>query len=133
MTRTESATTTNLADFGARERKMAADLLTASIEQGFPDDFEDDGITLMMNSNSGNVFFTNANFDVAMMNGGRLELFYSCPQCGAEGFREDIHDADTAVDLNTECVRYLRNIGVDEEDERIRGAVSEDDEDDAAN
>jgi hypothetical protein len=46
-------TTTNLADFGWRERKMAAELLTASCEQGFPEDFEDEGVILMFNRSSG--------------------------------------------------------------------------------
>ena len=62
--------------------------------------------------NSGNVFLTNANYDVAMMNGDTLESFYSCPNCGHEGFKEDMsHDGDA------ECKRYLRDIGVEEEEE----------------
>lgn len=65
---------------------MAEELLKASREQGFPDDFDDNETTIMMNMNSGNVFFTNADYQVAMMNGDKLELFYSCPQCGNEGF-----------------------------------------------
>ena len=129
MSARDTVTTTDLADFGWRERRMAAELLTASCDQGFPDDFADDRVTIMLNRNSGNVFFTNEDFEVSMMNGPKLESFYSCPECGAEGFREDIHDGDTAEDLNAECVRYLRAIGVDEEDERIRGAVVEEEED----
>jgi len=102
------STTTDLSQFGYRERKMAAELLTASVEQGFPDDFDDDGVTVMMNMHSGNVFLTNADYQVAMLNGDKLESFYSCPQCGHEGFAEDMaHDAD-----NAECQRYLQDIGV---------------------
>lgn len=118
------STTTNFADFGYRERKMAADLLNASIDQGFPADFADDEVTIMMNSDSGNVFFTNADSDVCMMNGDKLESFYSCPQCGAEGFADEIHDGDTPDTLNAECVRYLRDIGIN--DERTAGAPDED-------
>ena len=40
-------TTTNLAGFGWRERKMAAELLTASCEQGFPEDFEDEDVIFL--------------------------------------------------------------------------------------
>jgi hypothetical protein len=110
-------TTTDLSKFGWRERKMAAELLTASCEQGLPDDFEDDAVTIMMNMNSGNVFLTNADFQVAMMNGDKLESFYSCPECGHEGFKEDM-----AHDGGAECQRYLRDIGAiepveDEHDE----------------
>jgi hypothetical protein len=104
----DEITTTDLSNFGYRERKMAAELLTASVEQGFPDDFEDDGVTVMMNRNSGNVFLTNSNYQVAMMNGNKLESWYTCPYCGHEGFKEDMeHDAQ-----NAECTRYLEEIGV---------------------
>jgi hypothetical protein len=117
--KTYERTTTDLSEFGWRERKMAAELLTASCEQGLPEDFEDDAITIMMNRKSGNVFLTNSEFQVAMMNGEKLESFYSCPQCGHEGFKEDMeHDG------NAECARYLRDIGVTaetEEDEQEEG------------
>lgn len=104
--------TSDLSQFGYRERKMAAELLTASVEQGFPEDFDDDGVTVAMNRNSGNVFLTNAEYQVAMMNGDKLESWYSCPECGHEGFKDDMeHDG------NAECRRYLRDIGVIEADE----------------
>ena len=105
-------TTTNLADFGWRERRMAAELLTASCDQGFPKDFEDSGVTIMMNQSSGNVFLTNEECQVAMMNGEKLESFYSCPECGHEGFKEDMRHEG-----NAECTRYLQDIGVVEQEE----------------
>jgi len=82
-------TTTDFSKFGYREREMAEELLKASREQGFPDDFNDDETQIMMNMDSGNVFFTNADCQVCMMNGDKLESFYSCPECGNEGFDED--------------------------------------------
>lgn len=106
-----SGTTTDLSEFGYRERKMAAELLTASCK-GLPDDFDDDGVTVMMNKNSGNVFLTNSDFQVAMMNGENLESFYSCPECGHEGFKDEMqHDGDV------ECRRYLREIGLDDSED----------------
>lgn len=83
-------TTTNFADFGWRERKMAAELLVASCEQGFPDNFEDDEVQIMMNQNSGNVFFTNSEYQVCMMNGTDLEMFYTTPYHGHEGFADEL-------------------------------------------
>jgi hypothetical protein len=83
-------TTTDLSKFGWRERRIAAELLTASCDYGFPDDFADDEVQIMMNTQSGNVFLTNADFQVAMMNGDKLESFYSCPECGHEGFKEEM-------------------------------------------
>ena len=107
-------TTTNLADFGWRERKMAADLLVASCDHGFPDDFSDDEVAIMMNKNSGNVFFTNADCQVAMMNGDDLESFYTTPYSGHEGFAEDLKDEfqSSPEDWNAEDVEYLHDIGV---------------------
>ena len=106
-------TTTDLSKFGYREREMAAELLNASIKQGFPDDFEDYETTIMFNTYSGNVFFTNSDFQVAMMNDDKLESFYSCPYCGHEGFAEDMeHDPK-----DDDCTRYLIDIGVIEDPE----------------
>lgn len=85
-------TTTDLADFGWRELMMAAELLNALIKQGSPDGFESDRIQIMMNRNSGCVFLTNAEYQVAMMNGDHLETWYTDFEDGAEGFKEDLPD-----------------------------------------
>lgn len=69
-------TTTNLADFGIRELAKLAELIEAMKEQGLPDDFSDDGVVPMMNKASGNVFLTNSNYEVAMLNGDDIESFY---------------------------------------------------------
>jgi len=86
----EEMTTTDLAYFGYRERKLAEELLRAWREQGLPDDFLDEEVTIMMNKNSGYVFLTNSEFQVAMMNGDKLESFYTCFNCGNEGFKDDM-------------------------------------------
>ena len=85
-------TTTNLSDFGHRERAMAEELLHAWNSGKLPEDFYDDEVTIMMNTYSGNVFLTNSEYQVAMMNGDTLEMFYSCPECGHEGFKEEFED-----------------------------------------
>lgn len=104
----ESITTTDLSKFGYRERTIAERLLRAWREQGLPKPFYDGGgVTIMMNTYSGSVFLTNRDFQVAMMNGDKLELFYSCPICGHEGFLEEMgHEYN-----NPECEEYLRDIG----------------------
>ena len=103
----QEITTTDFSKFGYREREMAEELLKASRTQGFPDDFDDDDITIMMNMNSGNVFFTNAEYQVAMMNGDDLESFYSCPICGHEGFLDEMEHGED----DEECQEYLNDIG----------------------
>src|SRR5258706_694807 len=86
-------TTTDLSKFGYIERVEARRLLETWETQGLPEDFEDDEVTIMFNAHSGNVFLTNSEFQVSMMCDGKLESFYSCLQCGNEGFDgEDGHE-----------------------------------------
>lgn len=87
-------TTTDLAKFGFREIEMLRDILDAWVKNGLPANFDGDGVHPMMNMNSGNVFLTNENYDVAMMNGDDLESFYNCPECGHEGFADEMRDTE---------------------------------------
>ena len=87
--KTPEINTTNLADFGSRERGLLIELLTAWQNQGIPDDFYGDEVTAMMNRNSGYVFLTNSDYQTAMMNGDKLEIWHNCGNCGHEGFAED--------------------------------------------
>lgn len=99
-------TTTNMAEFGYIEREEAEKLLKASRLQGFPEDFSDDEVTIMFNTMSGSVFFTNAEYQTAMMNGEDLESFYSCPVCGHEGFLDEMEHGEN----DKECQEYLIDI-----------------------
>lgn len=85
----QTATTTDLADFGSRERWLLVELLTAWDQQSLPEEFCDEEVRPMMNRNSGNVFLTNSEYQTAMMNGGKLEIWHNCSNCGHEGFEED--------------------------------------------
>jgi len=87
--RTQEITTTDLADFGLREREELVHLLNAWNHQGLPKDFYDVEVRAMMNLNSGYVFLTNSEYEVAMMNGAKLEMWHHCSNCGHEGFQED--------------------------------------------
>ena len=96
-------TTTDFSRFGSREREMAEELLKAWREQGLPDDFYNDEVTIMMNFYSGNVFLTNADYQVAMMNDDALESFYTDFETGEEGFKEELtEEALTRLGLNEE-------------------------------
>jgi hypothetical protein len=89
MSDRQDPTTTDLADFGSRERGLLVALLQAWKKQGLPEDFEGNEVVPMMNRNSGNVFLTNSEYQVAMMNGDTLESWYYCGKCGHEGFLDD--------------------------------------------
>ncbi len=68
-------TSTDLRVFGFRELKIGAELLEAYCEN--PLDFLCDGVHLMMNTHSGYVLLTDEDYNVAMMNGDKLEQFLS--------------------------------------------------------
>ena len=94
-------TTTDLKDFGFRELRMAADLLTSYCES--PPEFLSNGVHLMMNTHSGCVFLTDEDFSVAMMSGTALEQWHSCPECGAEGFADELPDSEC-------CRQFLQEV-----------------------
>ena len=110
----DTITTTDFSEFGWRERKMAAELLNALCNQGFPEDFEDDGVQIMMNKSSGYVFFTNNDCQVCMMNGDKLESYYTTPYEGREGFADELReDYERDPDAwNQEDIDYLKDMGI---------------------
>ena len=97
----QEITTTDFSRFGSREREMAEELLKAWREQGLPDDFDNDSVVIMMNFYSGNVFLTNADYQVAMMNDDTLESFYTDFETGEEGFKDELtEEALTRLGIN---------------------------------
>ena len=85
-------TTTNLAQFGNSELVEVRDLLDAMLNSGLPSDFYEDAVQPMFNLNSGCVFLTNSEYQVCMINEGKLESFYSSPYAGLEGFYDDLKE-----------------------------------------
>lgn len=69
---------------------MLAEIIHAMIHQGLPNGFKDTGIIPMMNTRSGYVFVTNDEFQVAMMNGGKLEMYHVDYETGEEGFKDTL-------------------------------------------
>lgn len=99
--------TTDSSKFGYREWEILRDILNAMLEHGLPADFEREGMIPMFNKNSGNVFLTNDDCQVAMMNGENLESFYSCPECGYEGFMTDMEATDAGYGAKQCCADYV--------------------------
>lgn len=64
----------NLEGFGFRELDIASKLLAAVSEYGYPRDFSDAGISLAFNTNSGYVFLTNEDYQVLMLENGKLKI-----------------------------------------------------------
>jgi hypothetical protein len=101
-------TTTNFAEFGYREKEMAEELLREMRLQGLPEDFYDDEVTVMFNKFSGYVFLINSDYQVAMMNGDKLESYYTLPYSGEEGFLEDILELDLDHDEDKEYIKDIQ-------------------------
>lgn len=124
-----NATTTNLADFGARELYMVEQLLKAMREQGLPDDFYDNEVVPMFNRYSGNVFLTNSEYQVAMINGNDLLSFYFLGYHGYEGFLDDLLTDYDNGNIEREDWEQLADIcednGKEEKAEEIRKALEE--------
>ena len=73
-----------------RERALAIELLQAWGEHGLPSDFYEEGVKVAFNRNSGYVFLVNDDYQCAMMNGDKLESFYSSPYDGHKGFLDEL-------------------------------------------
>lgn len=87
----QKITTTDLSDFGYRELKELEILLLAMRTQGLPSDFNDDEVVPMFNLKSGNVFLTNSEYQVAMLDSdGKLKSFYWLSYYGYEGFLDEL-------------------------------------------
>lgn len=122
-------TTTNLSDFGYRELAILEKLLKAMREQGLPDDFYNEEVHPMMNQSSGNVFLTNSDYQVAMLNGDKLESFYFLSYHGNEGFLDELIEEYDNGNIRVEDFEQLADIceenGETEKAEEIRKVLEE--------
>lgn len=81
----------DFSEFGYREIRIASKLLNAYLDSNDLD-MPLSGLKVGFNENSGYVFLMDEDYNTYMMNGDKLEQFYSCPNCGNEGFKEEFKD-----------------------------------------
>ena len=98
--------TQDLSKFGYVELKEAGRLLSAYKQSNDKTDFLGSEIQVEFNPESGNVFLVDGDFNVAMMHNGGLQDFFVCPNCGHEGFAEDMKHGEEDKD----CQEYLEQI-----------------------
>lgn len=101
--------TESLSDFGLRELRILKDILDAWLESGLPEQFTESGIRPAFNTHSGYVFLVNDDYDVAMLNGNRLESFHSLPYSGKEGFLYRLLEDNEPDDLHKDDAAFLLN------------------------
>lgn len=88
--------TSDLAEFGARERALVVELLAAWERHGLPLDFDSDEVRPMFNRESGYVFLTNSSYEVAVVREcacrptGELVSHYWLSYEGHEGTLEEL-------------------------------------------
>jgi hypothetical protein len=106
-------TTINLAEFGFREIELAGQLLLAYSKKSNNHPYFDGlQVQLMMNKFSGNVFLTDEDYNVLMLNGDSLEGFYNSPYEGHEGFFNELI-IDWNEDWHIEDSEWLYNLAKD--------------------
>jgi hypothetical protein len=98
--------TSDWSQFGYREIEEAKELLSHIKEIN-----TEGKVEVFFNTHSGYVFLSDGDYRVWMMNGDTIEEWYSCPECGHEGFLEDMEHEPEGED----CTRYMKEIkGIEE-------------------
>jgi hypothetical protein len=103
----ENMNTQNLSNFGYRELEIASKLLRALTENEWnsKDDVMGNEVRLEFNPQSGYVFLTDEDYNVAMLNDkSKLENWLSCGECGKEGPRSEVAFSDYN-NLCEECAK----------------------------
>jgi hypothetical protein len=97
----------DLSEFGYRELRLFQIILNAWLNNGLPDGFDPSGVRPAMNKHSGNVFLVNEEYQVAMINEKKLEIFHSLPYSGHEGFLADLTAHYSPDMLQIDDVEYI--------------------------
>lgn len=94
--------TNKLEEFGFKQLKEAAELLTAYVE--VDKNILSEGIKLEFNPDSGIVFLTDDDYNVAILEDGDLVNFYWCSECGYEG-TQSTYEFDKENGNTQECCK----------------------------
>jgi hypothetical protein len=100
--------TQDFADFGHREREEAGELLRTFGTDKDDTLFLENDVKVEFNPYSGYVFLVDGDYNVAMMNGDRLENFFSCPNCGNEALQSEFREQCT----DECCNEYADDLGL---------------------
>jgi len=107
----KNSVTYDLKDFGIGELEIAVELLDKYKEAVRNGNDEELGLTtnirLAMNTSSGYVFLTDDDYNVVMVNPEtkKAEKYYTCSNCGFEGFKDEFKDHSK----DPECLEEIKN------------------------
>ncbi len=100
--------TRDLAKFGGRERAIAGELLSV-LHTGNDNTkwLNNTGLAVEFNLSTGFVFLVDDDYNVALMQDGKLVDWNSCPDCGTEG---TISDLKSMPKLDDCCKEYITRL-----------------------
>lgn len=98
--------TQDLEKFGNIELKIASELLSALAEINTKSNFFGEGLTLNFNTGSGYVFLSDEDFNVGVMEEGKLVQFFTCSECGWEGTKSE-YDSDKKNGDTKKCCKEM--------------------------
>lgn len=99
--------TENMAEFGMREIRELKDILTAWVDHGLPENFDNCNVRAAMNKHSGYVFLVNDDYMNAMLNDGKLEVFHYLDDERIEDFLSNIIAHYSPAELSSGDVEYV--------------------------
>lgn len=112
------STTRDLSKFGARELRLAQDLLTAYLEKD--DSCLGDTVAIEFNFNSGLVFMVDSEYNVAVLHDtGNLVDFINCPECGFEAPAPEFEEGSELAC----CGQYHKERSLSKEEQSVLDKV----------
>ena len=84
--------TNQLSKFGYQEFQLAKQLFSQVVENGFPPIYDEDGLELLFDTSTGDVYFSNSKGERCFINNTHdcLDIYYSTPYSNYEGFIDDL-------------------------------------------
>jgi len=76
--------------FTSYQQNLAIRLQLAINKQGLPEGFSKTGVHIRREKLSGMVYVSNKEEQMCMLNNDKLEMYYRCPKCKNEGFKNTI-------------------------------------------
>lgn len=96
--------------FGYKELGEAKNLIELYLDS----DLNLGDIKIGFNANSGYVFIVDEDMNTYMDNGGKLEEYFQCSECGNEGFKEEI---ESYYEDKIDCRGCRWIVGKEDDDE----------------
>jgi hypothetical protein len=116
--------TNQLSKFGYQEFQLAKQLFSQVVENGFPPIYDEDGLELLFDTSTGDVYFSNSKEEKCMINNTYdcLDIYYSTPYSNYEGFIDDlIEQYDYEKDnWQEEDIDFLKSLCVKHDYKKFR-------------